>query len=66
MPNSFKPIYSDVRVTVDCTELEIERPSDFEIQSATHSTYISRNTVKGLIGLSPTGQCLYQTLWKVV
>ena len=66
MPNSFKPIYSDVRVIVDCTELEIERPSDFEIQSATYSTYISRNTVKGLIGLSPTGQCLYQTLWKVV
>jgi hypothetical protein len=34
MPNSFKPIYSDVRVIIDCTELEIERPSDFEIQSA--------------------------------
>jgi hypothetical protein len=55
MPNSFKPIYSDVRVIIDCTELEIERPSDFEIQSATYSTYKSRNTVKGLIGLSPTG-----------
>jgi hypothetical protein len=55
IPGVFKPIYSDVRVIVDCTELEIERPSDFEIQSTTYSTYKSRNTVKGLIGLSPTG-----------
>ena len=59
MPNIFKPIYSDVRVIVDCTELEIERPSDFEIQSATYSTYKSRNTVKGLIGLSPTGVTMF-------
>ena len=47
------------RVIVDCTELEIERPSDFEIQSATYSTYKSRNTVKGLIGLSPTGVTMF-------
>ena len=58
MPNSFKPIYSDVQV-IDCTELEIERSSDFEIQSATYSTYKSRNTVKGLIGLSPTGVTMF-------
>lgn len=55
MPNAFKPLYSDVRIIVDCTEMEIERPSDFELQSTTYSTYKSRNTVKGLVGLSPTG-----------
>ena len=55
MPSIFKPIHSDVRIILDCTEMEIERPSDFEIQSTTYSTYKSRNTVKGLVGLSPTG-----------
>ena len=63
MPSVFKPIYSVVRVIVDCTELEIERPSDLAIQTATYSTYKNRNTVKGLIGLSPTGVTtfVYQT-----
>lgn len=55
MPSCFKPLYSDVIIIVDCTEMEIERPSDLEIQCATYSTYKSRNTVKGLVGLSPTG-----------
>ena len=50
-----------VRVIVDCTELKIERPSDFEIQSATYSTYKSRSTVVDLIGLSLTGVTMFVT-----
>ena len=54
-PQVFKEIYKDVRVIIDCTEIAFERPSDFEVQAATYSTYKSCNTLKGLIGISPNG-----------
>ena len=54
-PQVFKDIYKDVRVIIDCTEIALERPSDFEVQAATYSTYKSCNTLKGLIGISPNG-----------
>jgi hypothetical protein len=55
MPECFKGLYSDVRVIIDCTEIPLEKPSDFESQAATYSMYKHCNTVKGLVGISPSG-----------
>ena len=46
-PLVFNEIYTDVRVIIDCTDISLERPSDFEVQVATYSTYKSCNTLKG-------------------
>lgn len=55
MPDCFKPLYKDVRVVIDCTEMRIEKPSDCEAQAASYSQYKSSNTLKALIGISPSG-----------
>lgn len=59
LPKCFNPLYKDVRVVIDCTELKVERPSDFEVQGATYSSYKGCNTVKALIGISPSGIPVY-------
>ena len=55
MPESFKSQYPNTRVIIDATEFIIERPSSLVSQSSTFSTYKSRNTVKVLIGIMPSG-----------
>ena len=55
LPKCFQPLYKDVRVIIDCTEIRVERPSDFEVQGATYSSYKSCNTLKALVGISPSG-----------
>ena len=55
MPACFKPLYRDVRVIVDCTEIRSERPSDFEVQCATYSSYKACKTHKALVDISPSG-----------
>ncbi|XP_064464256.1 uncharacterized protein LOC135375493 [Ornithodoros turicata] len=55
MPEVFRESYTSTRVILDCTELYIETPSDFRVQSDTYSTYKSHNTAKGLIGIAPNG-----------
>ena len=47
------------RVIMDCTELFIETPSSLNIQSATYSSYKHHNTFKALVGISPTGACIF-------
>lgn len=55
MPVCFRELYKDVRVVIDCTEIPLQRPSDFECQSVTYSNYKHCNTLKGLVGISPSG-----------
>lgn len=55
MPHCFLDSYPTTRVILDCTELFIETPSDYNVQSDTYSTYKSHNTAKGLIAVSPNG-----------
>lgn len=55
MPDCFKGLYENVRVIIDCTEIPLEKPSDLECQAATFSTYKHCNTVKALVGISPSG-----------
>lgn len=55
MPESFRTWDSSTRVVVDCTEIFIEMPSDYNTQSETYSLYKGHNTAKGLIGITPNG-----------
>lgn len=59
MPAQFKDLYPTTRVIIDCTELFIETPSSLNIQSSTWSSYKHHNTFKGLVGISPTGACIF-------
>ncbi|CAN8017081.1 unnamed protein product, partial [Ixodes persulcatus] len=55
MPECFIEAYPSTRVILDCTEIFIETPSDFRVQSDTYSSYKSHNTAKGLLGITPNG-----------
>jgi hypothetical protein len=46
--------FPDVRVIVDCCELYIQKPTIPESQKSTCSSYRSYNTVKLLVGITPT------------
>ena len=59
MPEVFKKEYPNTRIIIDATELVIERPSSLLHQSATFSNYKNRNTVKVLIGITPSGVISY-------
>ena len=45
---------TDVKIILDCTELKIKRPTNPVLQQATYSTYKSANTLKVLVGISPS------------
>jgi len=55
MPESFKKDYPNTRIIIDATEFYIERRSSLLSQACTFSSYKSRNTVKVLIGITPSG-----------
>ena len=55
MPDSFKKKFPTTRVVIDCMEIQIERPTSLLGQSKTYSNYKSRNTMKFLVGVSPSG-----------
>jgi hypothetical protein len=54
LPKRFKK-FPDVRVIVDCCEFYIQKPTIPESQKSTWSSYKSYNTVKLLVGITPTG-----------
>jgi len=54
-PQPFKDLFPDVVIVVDCTEIEMERPSALNNQSACYSSYKSRPTMKALLGITPSG-----------
>ena len=55
MPNIFKKHYPNTRVIIDATEFRLERPSSLLSQSCTFSAYKNTNSVKVLIGVTPSG-----------
>ena len=57
-PNSLKT-YKNLRCTIDCTEVFIDRPRDLEIQALTWSDYKKHNTVKFLVGIAPNGMITF-------
>ena len=58
IPNSLKT-YKNLRCTIDCTEVFINRPRDLEIQALTWSDYKKHNTVKFLVGIAPNGMITF-------
>lgn len=59
MPAIFKAKYPDVVVIIDCTEIKMESPSALDNQSACYSYYKSNTTMKGLVGITPSGVCSF-------
>ena len=55
MPGMFKEHYPRTVLIIDCTEIEMERPSALDNQSACYSSYSSRTTMKSLVGITPSG-----------
>ena len=55
MPRSFQEFFPTVRVIIDCTEIKVQTPSSLTLHSEFYSNYKSATTLKGLIGISPTG-----------
>lgn len=55
MPACFKRKFPTTRVIIDCFEIQMERPTSLLNKSKTFSNYKSRNTIKFLVGISPSG-----------
>ncbi|XP_065056361.1 uncharacterized protein LOC135684653 [Rhopilema esculentum] len=55
LPHAFNGAHSKTRCIIDCTEIYIERPKSLDDQAATWSDYKKHNTIKYLIGITPSG-----------
>ena len=55
MPKDFPAQYSDTRTILDCTEIFTVKPTNPSAQAATYSQYKHHNTLKVLVGITPTG-----------
>jgi DDE superfamily endonuclease len=55
LPSAFTYAYPRCRVIIDCTEIFVERPGNLTARAATYSNYKHHNTLKYLIGITPTG-----------
>ena len=55
LPSVFKPSFKNCRVIIDCTEVFCERARNLTLRAFTWSNYKHHNTLKILVGISPTG-----------
>ena len=55
MPQAFKDIYPTTRCIIDATEIFIQTPSNPQAQQLTFSSYKNHNTLKSLVGITPSG-----------
>ena len=58
-PACFKNKYKGTTVIIDTTEIYIEKPSNPEAQQVTFSTYKDSNTLKALVGITPSGSVCF-------
>lgn len=54
MPSAFKS-FKNVRVIIDCFEVFTQQPRNFAEQGNMYSSYKNHTTLKGLVGIAPTG-----------
>ncbi|XP_056102492.1 uncharacterized protein LOC130081820 [Rhinichthys klamathensis goyatoka] len=60
LPALFKsPPFNSVRCIIDCSEIFIDRPTSLSARTMTYSNYKSHNTIKFLVGISPTGSITF-------
>ena len=55
MPTCFRSMYPTTRCIIDATEIFIEMPAIPSAQQLTFSNYKNHNTLKALIGITPSG-----------
>ena len=58
-PQSLGPQYRNLRATIDCTEIWIQKPRNLRSQAETWSDYKKHNTVKYLVAIAPNGTISY-------
>ena len=64
MPDCFRSLYPQTRCVIDATELFIEMPSNPTAQQLTFSNYKNHNTLKALVGITPSGAvCFISNLY---
>jgi len=64
LPVAFQKHFPQARCIIDCSEIFIERPTSFKARAQTYSNYKKHNTVKFLIGITPTGViCFLSLCW---
>lgn len=56
MPESMKAKFPNLEWIIDAFEIQTQRPGSLLLQSQSYSNYKSRNTVKGLVACTPSGQ----------
>lgn len=56
MPESMKSKFPYLEWIIDAFEIQTQRPASLMLQSQSYSSYKSRNTVKGLVACTPSGQ----------
>ena len=59
MPHSFKKKYPKTRVIIDATEIKTESPSSLVLKSEFFSNYKNSCTLKGLVGIAPSGSLTF-------
>lgn len=59
LPKCFEGRFGRVVCIIDCFEVFIQRPKSFDARAATYSNYKKHNTIKVLIGISPTGSITF-------
>lgn len=63
LPRSFCK-FPSTRIIIDCTEIFLQKPTSPSAQRATWSNYKQHNTMKALVGISPTGYFTFVSkLW---
>ena len=63
LPRSFCK-FPSTRIIIDCTEIFLQKPTSPSTQRATWSNYKQHNTMKALVGISPTGYFTFVSkLW---
>ena len=55
MSEDFKVKYPKTRVILDCTEFKCQMPSSLLLNTRLFSSYKNHTTLKGLVGISPSG-----------
>ena len=63
MPIVFKENFSNARLIIDCTEIKVQTPSSLVLHSEFYSSYKSATTLKGLVGITPSGAVSF--IWKL-
>jgi len=61
MPADFKEKFPSTRIVIDCTEVFCEMPSSLLLNSELFSSYKNHVTLKGLVGISPSGAITFMS-----